>query len=498
MDSRVTEQTIAAQARAEKSKLKKVMGPRDLVLFYIATAASMRIVALSTENGPSVLGLWVLGFFLFYIPQAFTTVELTSRHPEEGGIYIWVQRAFGDFHGFITAWFYWATLIVYFPAALIFSASNAALIIPRWSYLADSPRFLMVSSLIGLTIVVVVNVLGLDVAKRFHNASGYLNMGVPGLMVVGLGFLTWVNYGTATEFSLRTVTPTFGGLTDVILLAAIAYAFAGLESASAMSEEVQDPRRNVPRALAIAGVMVLVMYILISWTILTVLPADQVTGLTALPDTARVAGTMLAGALMGATMGATMGGVLASLVALCLGVAAFGTVSAWMATGARVPFAAGLDRYLPAAFGTLHPKYATPHVSVITIGIVTAVLIILGGMGGTAQQIYRIFVSLEIITYFIPYLYMFAALLAMQRHPVAEGVQRAPFAPYGAYFAGGTGFVVTAGSLVFALIPSESVADPTFFYITVFGTLAVLTIVGLSLYANGKLRRQRLEAANHE
>ena len=68
----------------------------------------------------------------------------------------------------------------------------------------------------------------------------------------------------------------------------------------------------------------------------------------------------------------------------------------------------------------------------------------------------------------------------------------------GAYLAGGTGFVVTAAALVFALIPGKSVADPTFFYITVFGTLAVLTIIGVSLYANGKLRRQRLEAANHE
>jgi len=93
---------------------------------------------------------------------------------------------------------------------------------------------------------------------------------------------------------------------------------------------------------------------------------------------------------------------------------------------------------------------------------------------------------------------MFAALIVMQRRPVAAGVRRAPFAPYGAYLAGGTGFVVTAASLVFALIPGESVADPTFFYITVFGTLTVLTIIGVSLYATGKLRRQRLEAANHE
>ena len=88
----------------------------------------------------------------------------------------------------------------------------------------------------------------------------------------------------------------------------------------------------------------------------------------------------------------------------------------------------GLDRYLPAAFGSLHPKYATPHVAVIPLGIVTVGLAILGSMGGTAQQIYRTFISLEIVTYFIPYLYMFAALLVMQRK--MSSVRRSrPMAP---------------------------------------------------------------------
>jgi len=480
-------QTLAAQALAEKSKLKKVMGRRDLFLFYIATVASMRMAAVSTENGPSVLVLWVLGFILFYVPQAYTVIELTTRHPDEGGIYVWVQRACGDFHAFFAAWFYWGTLVVYFPAALTFCASNAALIIPRWSHLADSPGFLLAFSLIGITIIVVVNVLGLDVAKYLHNTTGYLQLGVPALMIVGLGFLTWVNYGSATEFSRRTVTPSFGGLSDVVLLAAIAYAFSGLEGASAMTEEMRDPKRNVPRAIAIAGATVLCVYMLTSWTLLTVLPEDQFTALTGLPDTARVAGMKL--------FGATMGGVLGSLVALSLAVASFGAVSAWMATGSRMPFVAGLDRYIPAAFGRLHPKYATPHLAVITIGLVTAGLNILGSMGGTAHEIYRIFISLEIVTYFIPYLYMFAALILMQRHPAAKDVQRVPFAPYGAYLAGGTGFVVTAASLVFALTPGESVADPTVFYITVFGMLGLATLVGVALYAHGRLRRKRLEEA---
>lgn len=145
-------------------------------------------------------------------------------------------------------------------------------------------------------------------------------------------------------------------------------------------------------------------FILISSAILVVLPVDQVTGLTGLTDTARVAGAAL--------IGPTAGGMLGSLVALCLCIAAIGTVSRLdgdlRATAIRC-------RPLPSTFGTLHPKYATPHVSVITLGVATAALIILGSMGGTAQQIYRIFISLEIVVYFIPFMYMFAALIAIQR-----------------------------------------------------------------------------------
>ena len=72
-ETKIKSQTIDALARAEKSKLKKVLGPRDLVLLFIACVASMRMVAFSTENGPSVLGLWVLGFVLFFIPLAYDT-----------------------------------------------------------------------------------------------------------------------------------------------------------------------------------------------------------------------------------------------------------------------------------------------------------------------------------------------------------------------------------------------------------------------------------------
>ena len=289
-----------------------------------------------------------------------------------------------------------------------------------------------------------------------------------------------------TEFSVSTVTPTFGGLSDLVLLAAVAYAFAGLEGASVMSEEVQDPRRNVPRALAISGVMVLGVYILISWTMMTVLPADQVTGLTGLTDTARVAGTRL--------VGATMGGVLGSLVALCLCLAAFGTVSAWMATCARGTVRRRARR-LPAgrlrnpAPEVRHPARVGDHAR--------------PRHGGTdhprklgrnrAADLSHIRQPRD--RHLLHPLHVHVRGAA--RHAAAPGSGRYPACAVRALWRllcrryGLRGNRCVAGV---RLIPSENVADPTFFYITVFGTLAVLTTVGVGLYANGKLRRQRLEA----
>src|ERR671935_314027 len=109
-------------------RLRRVLGFRDLLLFYIVTGFSLRWIATAAAAGPSALVIWVIAALGLFVPLVFTVLELSSRYPEEGGIYIWSKRAFGPFAAFITGWAYWGSNLPYFPGLLYFAAANALFI----------------------------------------------------------------------------------------------------------------------------------------------------------------------------------------------------------------------------------------------------------------------------------------------------------------------------------------------------------------------------------
>src|SRR5712691_11660740 len=94
-------------ARSETQQPPRVMGYFDLVLFYVVTGISLRWIATAAGAGPSAVVIWIGAWLAFYTPLALSVIELSSRYPQEGGLYIWSKRAFGDFAGFLCAWIYW-------------------------------------------------------------------------------------------------------------------------------------------------------------------------------------------------------------------------------------------------------------------------------------------------------------------------------------------------------------------------------------------------------
>ena len=99
------------------------MGFWDVLLFCIATVLGPRWIAAAARNGQSSISLWILAALLFFVPTAFIVVELSTRFPEEGGLYVWTKMAFGDFHGFVAGWTYWIYTVFYFPGLLLASAA---------------------------------------------------------------------------------------------------------------------------------------------------------------------------------------------------------------------------------------------------------------------------------------------------------------------------------------------------------------------------------------
>ena len=104
------------------------MGFWDVLLFNIATVLGPRWIAAAAHNGQSSISLWIIAAVFFFVPTAFVICELSTRFPEEGGLYVWSKEAFGDFHGFVAGWTYWIYTVFYFPGLLMASASMSAYI----------------------------------------------------------------------------------------------------------------------------------------------------------------------------------------------------------------------------------------------------------------------------------------------------------------------------------------------------------------------------------
>jgi glutamate:GABA antiporter len=467
-----------AQATGEQgpTRLHRAMGFGDLLLFYLVTGFTVRWIATAAAAGPSAIVIWLVACLAFYIPLMFTVLELSSRYPNEGGCYVWSKRAFGDFAGFITGWTYWACNLPYFPGLFYFTAATALYIGgPDWRTLGDSPTYFIGFSLVALLLAAGLNIRGLAVGKWLHNL-GAVGLWLPGLLLIGLGVLGWSRFGSATEFTAEGLVPSTR-LKDIVFWSTIAFSLSGLESASMMGEEIRDARRNIPRALIVAGGLITALYILGTLAMLVAVPHSEI---------AHLQGFMT---VIETVCGRLSLGILVPFIALLVVLGGLGQGGAWFAASGRLPFVAGLDRFLPAFFGRIHPRYGSPYVSLLVQAIVAAGFILLGQAGTSVKGAYDVLVSMAIISYFIPYLFMFASMIRLQRESAGPDVIRVPGGRPAATSLAALGFAVTSVTIILALIPAEDEPNKPLAVVKVAGLTLMLVGIGALLYFHGARRR---------
>jgi amino acid transporter len=266
-------------------------------------------------------------------------------------------------------------------------------------------------------------------------------------------------------------------LKDIVFWSTIAFSLSGLESASMLGEEIRDARRNIPRALLIAGGLITALYILGTVAMLVALPQEQIQSLQ---------GFLQAVAEASGRLG--LGWVIVP-VAVLIVLGGLGQAGAWFAAAGRLPFVAGIDRYLPRSFGRLHPKYHSPHVSLTVQAAIAALFIFLGQAGTTVKGAYDVLVSMSIISYFIPYLFMFASMIKLQKEPAGPGVIRVPGGRAVGTGLAGLGLITTIVSISLALIPAEDDPNPVLAVTKVAGLTLLLVAAGALVYVRGRRRR---------
>ena len=463
-----------------KSQLRKTMGFWDVLLFNIATVLGPRWIAAAGHNGTSSISLWVLAAVFFFVPGALVINELSSRFPEEGGLYAWSKEAFGPFHGFVAGWTYWIYTFFYFPGLLLASASMAAYIMGgHGATLAQNRTFLLTVSLSILLVAVVLNIVGLNIGKWLQNAGG-VGTYVPLMMLVGIAALVVLKHGSATHFTVANMMPTWNWDT-VNFWSQIAFAFTGLELVSAMSEEVRDPRRTLPRAVFGAGALIAIMYIVGTFAILALVPAAN------LDPQSGVFNAITVGSI------ALKVGFLGVLAAILVTAGNAGGVGSTVAGIARVPFVVGVDRYLPAAFGKIHPKWKTPYISILVQAGISAAILLGSQINETTQGAYQKLIDAGIILYFIPFLYMFAAVIKLASRKDRRENPHAVLVPGGipgVWICGGLGFIVVLIGIVFSLVPPGGTSSKLGFFLTLVAGTAASVLLGLVLYWRGARAKQ--------
>jgi amino acid transporter len=454
---------------------RRVMGFRDLLLFYVVTGISLRWIATAAAAGPSSILIWIAAWLAFYLPLVFSVLELSSRYPNEGGLYVWSDRAFGKFSGFMAAWTYWTSNLPYFPAVLYFAAGSALFMGGgRWQHLERDPIYYMVFSLLALALVTGLNIVGLDVGKWLHNL-GALGMWLPILIVMVLAAMAAARFGSATEFSLSAMTPRLE-IKEIIFWSTITFALGGCETASLLGDEIQNPRRSIPRALLASGTLVTLGYIGGTVAVLALLPQSQISGLLGMTQAIEQGAQRLG-----------LFGVL-PVAALLIMLSNLGAAGAFLAAAARLPFVAGIDRFLPAAFGRLHPRWGTPHVALLVQCLATGVFVFLGQAGTTVKGAYDVLVSLGVITYMVPYLYVFASLIRLQRETPGPDVIRVPGGRAVATLLGAVGFATTSISILLSFVPPADEPNQLLAVIKIAGGTAFLLGLGAAIYWMGRRR----------
>jgi amino acid transporter len=269
---------------------------------------------------------------------------------------------------------------------------------------------------------------------------------------------------------------------NAIFWSTVMFAFAGMESGSAMGDEIRNPRKTIPWAILAGGCVMVVGYIGGTAAMLVAVPASAMSGPDGLVNGVRALSSHL-GLLW-----------LLAPMALLISLNGVGSASSQLASSSRLPFVAGIHNYLPRVFGKVHPRFRTPWVAIGAYGFAGILMALLGQAGTSVRGAYDAMVGMSVLTEFLPFLFMFSALIRVQDRPMEAGAVRIPGGKPVAIVLGLMGLAATVVTIVLSTIPAEDDPHPVLAVVKVIGLTALLLGAGVVAFAVARLRQRAARA----
>jgi amino acid transporter len=393
--------TMTAAAAEERQKLQRHFGRFDILFFLICTIVGVDTIATVAEGGGQAF-TWMMVFaVVFFIPQALLFAELGAAFPQEGGPYYWTRLAFGHLAGAVNNFLYWITNPVWIGGSLAITCVGAIeVFFDHGNTLPTAVWYVVVLIFVWLSIVAAIT--SFSVGKWLPTAGAFARFAV-------LGFFTLTVIIYAAKHGVHglgasSYSPSFSGF--VLLVGVLLFNFVGFELPNSAGEEMTNPQRDVPFAIARSGIASVILYALPVVGILIVLPASAITNFSgfssAIQQVFTVYGGHVAsnGAVTLSGAGTALGYLMGVLFLLCL----ITSGATWIMGSDRALAVSCYDGAGPRFLGVINARFGTP----VRVNV----------FSGNAAKFFDAVLGVTISTTLISYLLIYPALWKLRRsHP---------------------------------------------------------------------------------
>ena len=449
-----------------------------MTVMIITTVVSLRGLPSQAEFGIQSIFYYLFAAIVFLIPFSLVCAELASTYTHSGGLYRWVAEAFGPKWGWTAMYLEWQTLVIWFPAVLMFAAVSLAYIFWPESFDARLSANKIYTLVVVLAVYWITNFIafrGMKSSKILSTLGGLFGTIVPGAILIILG-VAYLCMGKPIMLAHESFFPDFSKIGTIVLAASIFLFYGGMEMNAVHVQNMKNPARQFPRAIFLAVAVIVLLFVFATLAIGFVVPAKDINLLASL---------LVAYNDLWAAVGVPW---LGNVMALLITFGVIGQVSVIIAGPSTGLVAVGESGYLPRSLQKTNAQGVNKpilYVQAIFVSLLSLVLVVLPSV----ESAYQVMSQMATVIYLILVLMIYFAFIRLRHtQPQKQRGFRIPGGKLGEVVVAGIGILGAVVAMVLSFFPPSQIntGSPVVYVLIIFCGALLFFCVPLIVFSKRK------------
>lgn len=455
----------------------------SLTILIISAIDNMKNMPTAALSGSLLIFFFVFSAVCFLIPTAFASAHLSSIHSDKGGVYHWIDHAFGKKWAFLAVWLQWVNTMVWYPSMLSFIAGTLAYLF--YPELAENKAYLITTVLSIFWMITFLNLKGIHTSAKVTKICALGGTILPMSLMIVLG-LIWVLMGQPIQinFTKENMLPSFEKMDHWVSLIGIMASFLGIELSGVHLNDIEQPKKNFPKAVLLATLFIFFSMSLSSLSIAVVVPESEIQ---------LMSGVMQLFYHFFSTFNLAW---LTPFLAICIAMGSIGTLINWLICPAKGLLHAAESDFLPAFFAKKNQNGIAQNI-LITQGVIITFFCLFFLAMPNANSYFWFLTALSTELYMGMYLLMFFACLKEKNSSDNHSFQM-PFGKWGIWIICTLGILGSFLTIIVSFIPPSNINTEgilNYLLLIIFGNIITISPV-LGCFYYQKTKKEKLLISN--